>query len=472
MADLKASSKKVVIIGAGPAGLAAGCRLCHHGIDTVLLEKDQQVGGLSRTVCHKGNYFDIGGHRFYTKNKAVLAWWQGLLKDDFIKVPRLSRIFYRGKYFNYPISIGNVLAGLGMWDAGLMLASYCRSRLFPFREEKNLEEWTVNRFGKRLYRAFFKHYSEKVWGIPCERISADWAAERIRGVSISTALRNALSNGRKNRIKTFIDEFHFPRLGVGMMYEAAARDIGRHGGEIRLNAEVIEVQHDGKNIKRVICLDARDGKNFAVPGTDFCSSMPITSLVARMSPLPGQEVLEMARKLRYRALVMVYLIARKNDLFKDNWIYVHSPEVNVCRIQNFGNWSRDMVADHRTSSLGLEYFCDEGDALWSKSDEDMIALAGQDLEQLGLMKNGEVLYGHVMRVPLAYPIYEEGYRPALDVIKDFVSGFSNLQCVGRYGMFHYNGMDHPVLTGFLAARNIRGGQHDLWSVDLEEAYDD
>jgi protoporphyrinogen oxidase len=472
MGNVVKASQKVVVIGAGPAGLAAAYRLCHHGIDTVILEKDPQVGGLCRTIRYKGNYFDIGGHRFYTRNKAVLAWWQGLLGADFRKVPRLSRIFYRGEYFDYPISIGEVLAGLGMFDAGLMLVSYLKSRLFPYPKERNLEEWTINRFGKRLYQAFFKYYSEKVWGIPCDQISADWAAERIRGVSVFAAVRHALSKGRENNIRTFIDEFRFPRLGVGMMYEAAAREVEERGGEIRLRSEVIEIRHDHNRITGVVCRNAQDGTIFEVQGTDYCSSMPITSLVGRMHPAPDKEVLEMCRRLRYRALVMVYLVVGRKDLFKDNWIYVHSPEVKVCRIQNLGNWSQDMVADPQTSALGMEYFCDEGDALWSRSDGALLELAASDLEALRLMRKDEVLYGHVLRVPKAYPIYDIGYRPALEVIKDFISRFSNLQCIGRYGMFHYNGMDHPVLTGFLAAKNIRGAHHDLWSVDLEEASDD
>ncbi|HOW35063.1 MAG TPA: NAD(P)/FAD-dependent oxidoreductase [Candidatus Omnitrophota bacterium] len=466
------SVKRVVIIGAGPAGLAAGYRLCDQGMDTLIVEQDSQVGGLSRTIRYKGNYFDIGGHRFFTKNKEVLTWWQDLLKEDLLKIPRSSKIYYQDTFFNYPLSVRNVLANIGWVNAFLIPLSYLKSRLFPQRKETNFEQWIVNRFGRKLYQLFFKEYTEKVWGIPCRQISSDWASERIKGLSLSTALRNALSGGRNNTVKTLIKEFLFPRFGSGMMYEAIAQKITEKGGEVKLRSEVIQIKHDYKRIKSLVCKDSVSGSIFEVGGSDFCSSMPITSLVARMDPPPGRFILETCQRLRYRSMVMVYCIVDRKDLSPDNWIYVHSPQVRVARIQNFRKWSPAMVAGPDKASLGMEYFCDEGDAFWSLSDRDLIDLGVRELEKLKLATYKEVTDGYVLRVPKAYPIYDDGYRQALAVIKDFVSGFSNLQCIGRYGMFQYTNMDRSTLIGFLAAKNILGAHEDLWSADLGEACND
>ena len=456
-----------MIIGAGPAGLAAGCRLTSRTIDTVILEKGAGVGGLSRTIRYRGNYFDIGGHRFFTKNRDVLRWWHQIMEEDFLKVPRSSRIFYEGKYFDYPIRLKNVLAGLGFFNAVMILASYFKARLFPCRNEENLEQWTVNRFGRKLYQIFFKYYSEKVWGIPCQRISVDWAAERIRGVSLSAAVRNALSGGRNNKVKSLIKTFYFPRLGAGMMYERAAQKVIEQGGQIRCNSEVVRVSHDHKNITRVSCKDALTGGIFEVEGSDFCSSMPVTALVQRMDPPANDNVLQMCGRLRYRSMVMVYLILDTGDFCEDTWIYVHSGQVKVARIQNFSKWSLAMLADPATTSLGMEYFCDEGDGVWRSSDQDLVETAVKELDVLGLARGKAIRDSLVVRVPEAYPVYEKDYREALDVVRSFVGGFSNLQCMGRNGMFHYNGMDHSVLAGFLAAENVLGARHDLWSIDVE-----
>jgi protoporphyrinogen oxidase len=467
MTYYKNNTKKVVIIGAGPAGLAAGYKATQQKINTVIIEMGAQAGGLSRTICYKGNYFDIGGHRFFTKNKEVLSWWRELLRQDFLKVPRSSRIFYNGKYFDYPISVKNVIFGLGLGNAILILLSYIKARIFPSASEASLELWLTNRFGKRLYRIFFKNYSEKVWGMPCENISADWAAERIKGVSLSAAVRNALSGGRNNKVKSLISEFYFPRLGAGMMYEAAARKIIEQAGEIKFNNEVVKIKHAQKKIISLICRDSLTGSTFEVSGSDFCSSMPITSLVERMDPPAEKQVLEACNKLRYRSLVLVFLVIDTSDFCQDTWIYVHSPLVKAARIQNFRKWSQDMLADPKTSTIGVEYFCDEGDAFWRQSDEVLKDLAVSELEKVGLSRGKAVLDSLVVRIPKAYPVYERGYLQSLDVVKGFCCGFSNLQCMGRYGLFHYNGMDHSVLTGFLAAQNLVGEQKDLWNVNVE-----
>ncbi len=468
--DIK--TRKAVIIGAGPAGVAAGYRLSLNGVNTVVLEQDAQVGGISRTINYKGNYLDLGGHRFFSKRPEVLAWWKDILKEDFLTVARSSKIFYKGRYFHYPISINGVLSGLGLMDSVLILFSYLKSRVYFGQKEMNLEQWLIRRFGKRLYKTFFKNYSEKVWGLDCARISPDWAAERIRGVSLSAAIRNALSGGRNNAVKSMIKKFYFPRLGAGMMYEAAARIITEQGGQILLNRQVVEIRHDYNNIVCLVCKDMQNGDFLEVKGSDFCSSMPITSLVSRMRPSPPDQVLQSCANLRYRSMILVYLIVKRDDLFKDNWIYIHSPKVKVARIQNFRNWSRDMLAVKDTSSLCLEYFCDELDGFWSQSDEALIDLAVKDIEELNLVSKSDIQDVLVFRVAKAYPVYEKNYLSSLEQIKSFLKGFSNLQCIGRYGMFHYNGMDHSVLTGFLAADNILGAQEDIWNLDMEEAGND
>ncbi len=464
--------KRAVIIGAGPAGLAAGDKLTGQGVETIILEKDAQVGGISRTICYKGNYFDIGGHRFYTQNSSVLGWWKDTLKEDFRPVSRQSRIYYQDTFFDYPLSVANVLAHIGPFKALAIAASYVFSRFSSRGKAENLEEWLISRFGKKLYEMFFKEYTLKVWGRPCAELSADWAGRRIKGLSLSVAVRNAFSGGRQNKVKTLIKEFYYPRLGSGMMYEAAAQKISLKGGKIQLNAEVVEIKHDHDRILSVVCRDCRTGKKFETPGSDFCSSMPLTLLVSRMSPLPGRDILQMCGKLSYRSLVMVYFIIKRKDLAPDNWIYVHSKDAAVSRIQNFKRWSAEMVADPRNSSLGLEYFCDEGDSFWAQPDKAILEKAVFELEKLKLCRKEEILDGFAVRVAKAYPVYGRDYRQALEALKGFVKNFSNLQCIGRYGMFQYNNMENSAVSGFLAAANILGAKKDLWSADLEEESDD
>jgi protoporphyrinogen oxidase len=462
--------KNVVIIGAGPAGLAAGDLLSAQGVAPVLLEKQDCVGGLSRTIEYKGFRFDIGSHRFFTKNKEVSAWWLGLLGNDFRQIPRHTRIYYKGVFFNYPLSIANVLARLGFVNSLPIFLSYLKSRAFPDSQEHNFEKWVTNRFGKKLYRIFFKEYTEKVWGIPCDRISSDWAAQRIKGLSLSSAVRNALFPGRCGDIKTLINEFYYPRLGAGMMYERARDRIVNNNGRLVCGAAVNRVYHGEGKIKSVAYKNAADGQQIRVEADVVCSSMPLPELILALDPKPPDQVLAAAEQLCFRSLVMVYFLVDCADLFRDNWIYVNSNDVAMGRISNYKNWSPDMVADPGTTSLGLEYFCTEGDPLWRSSDGDLIALAQKELVKLEFARQLDIKDAFVLRVPGAYPVYENGYALALEIVKDYVAGFSNLYCIGRAGMFRYNNMDHSILAGLLCAKNILGAKEDIWQVNVDKAH--
>ncbi|UNU26534.1 NAD(P)/FAD-dependent oxidoreductase [Microcoleus vaginatus] len=456
----------VAIVGAGPAGLTAAYELVKQGIIPVVLEKGDKVGGIARTETYKGYRFDIGGHRFYTKVEAVQQLWQEVLGNEFIKVPRLSRIFYRGKFFNYPISAFNTLFNLGIIESMLIILSYVKVRIWPLTEEKTFEQWVINRFGERLYKTFFKTYTEKVWGIPCSEIQADWAAQRIKGLSLTTAIINALFGS--NDTKTLIKEFDYPALGPGMMWEKFAEAVENKDGKVYLDTKVISFEREGNKIKSITA--EQNGEVVQYSADNFITSMPISALVARLKPQPPEEVLHAARSLKYRDFLIVSLIVNRKDLFPDNWIYIHSPEVKVGRIQNFKNWSAALVPDASKSCLGMEYFCSVGDEVWEMSDAQLIELATRELVGLGLATTAEVEDGVVIRQPKAYPVYDGEYRGHLQVLEGFVKGIENLQTIGRNGMHRYNNQDHSMLTGMLAVRNILGEKHDLWDVNTERSY--
>ncbi|MEP6902113.1 MAG: NAD(P)/FAD-dependent oxidoreductase [Actinomycetota bacterium] len=465
--------KKVVIIGGGPAGLTAAYQLCKEGVESVVLEKDTVVGGISRTVNYKGYLFDIGGHRFFTKVKAVDEMWREVLGEEkFLRRSRLSRIYYNKKFFYYPLKATNALLGLGIFNSFLMLGSYAKAQMFPIKNEISFEDWICNRFGKRLFNTFFKTYTEKVWGIPCHEISADWAAQRIKGLSLISTIKNALlatqTEDKGEIIKTLIDAFDYPEKGPGQMWEMVAESIQKRGSELKMKSSVEEILwQNGK----VTALEIEvDGRRETVAGTDFISSMPVQELVRKMKPEPPAEVKAAADKLGYRDFLTVSLIINKADLFKDNWIYIHDSEVKVGRIQNFKNWSPQMVPDPDKTCLGLEYFCFEGDGLWTTTDEDLIALATKELGMLGLVDPQDVEDGAVVRMPKAYPIYDSVYVEAVNTIREFLTGLGNLYLVGRNGMHKYNNQDHSMLTAMLSVKNILGANYDVWEVNVDNEY--
>jgi protoporphyrinogen oxidase len=458
--------KPVVIIGAGPAGLAAGYELINRNVRPVVLERDGIVGGIARTESYKDFFFDIGGHRFFTKNEEVNRLWKELLGDDFLRVNRLSRIFYQGKYFNYPLRPANALFNLGLVESLLILISYCRARLSPFPEENSFEEWIINRFGERLYKTFFKTYTEKVWGIPCSEIRADWAAQRIKGLSLLVAVSNALFGGQQS--KSLIEQFDYPRFGPGMMWKSFMDRIVAGNGKVMLNAEVSAIHHSNAMITAVEYND--DNARIKLVPDQCISSLPISKLVQLFRPQPSAEVLDAANQLSYRAFIIVVLVIDIPELFPDQWLYVHSPKVKVGRIQNFKNWSSSMVPDQSKTSIGMEYFCNENDETWNTADSSLVENATREMVILGLGRAPQVIDSYVVRQSHAYPVYDSDYKKNLQVIRNYLENFSNLQTIGRSGMHRYNNMDHSMQTGTLAAQNCTGENHDLWEINEEKSY--
>jgi protoporphyrinogen oxidase len=464
-----APGDRVVVIGGGPAGLTAAYQMTQMGWPITVLEADDMLGGISRTAQYKGYRFDIGGHRFFTKITPVEALWHEILEKEFISVPRLSRIHYQGKFFDYPLKAGNALAGLGPLNAARIFLSYLWWHYNPYPVEENFEQWVTNRFGKRLFEIFFKTYTEKVWGIPCTEIRAEWAAQRIQGLSLAKAILNATAlNKRSKDIKSLINEFQYPRLGPGQMWETCAQKIAQMGGQVLMKHYVQAIEHkDGKIV--AVRAQTPDGER-RFEAEHFFSTMPVRSLVRALDPQPPQAVVDDAEGLKYRDFLVVALMLQKEDLFPDNWIYIHTPGVKVGRIQNFNNWSKAMVPEPGTTCLGMEYFCFKGDGLWDSSDADLVKQAARELEELGLAKAADVKDGAVIRMPKAYPIYDSKYRGHLDGVRAYIDPLVNLHTVGRNGMHKYNNQDHSMLTAMFAVQNMQGAAFDIWEVNTDFEY--
>jgi len=460
----------VVIIGAGPAGLTAALELCERGVSTTVLEADDVVGGISRTVHRDDWHFDIGGHRFFTKVSEVeKRWWQILGADDFLLRPRLSRIRYNGKFFDYPLKAMNALRGLGVIEASRCVGSYAWARVRPPKDQTNFEGWVSARFGRRLYGIFFRTYTEKVWGVPGDELAADWAAQRIKNLSLGRAIIDAL-RPRRNRkdVASLIEEFHYPRLGPGMMWERAHAQVQNLGGDVVLEAPVVSLRHHNGLVTGVVY--ERDGSH-TVGCTAVVSSMPIGELVLAMDPPAPTPVVDAAKGLRHRDFLTVALVVPADVGFPDNWIYIHEAGVRVGRIQNFGQWSPEMVAPG-TTCLGLEYFVSIGDDLWEMADDDLVVLATDELASLGLVDREVIGQGYVVRMPKAYPVYDAFYEAHVDVLRKWLDAHaSNVAPVGRNGMHKYNNQDHSMLTAVYAVENlIDGTDHDVWAVNVDEDY--
>jgi protoporphyrinogen oxidase len=471
--DRNCHSNEIIVVGAGPAGLTAAVTLVENGHRVTVLEKDPEyVGGIARTVAYKGYRFDIGGHRFFSKSNEIIDFWKARLGSEFISVKRLSRIFYRGTFFDYPLKATNALFGLGIFTSFLCGCSYLKALLFPIKTEKSFADWVSNRFGNKLFNIFFKTYTEKVWGMPCHEISADWAAQRIKGLSLWKAVLNAFFSRKKEKseiIKTLVDTFEYPRLGPGQMWEQTRDDIIAAGSQVQMGETVVAINTIGDSVISVTTRDAAGEENDWA-GEQFIVSLPLQEAVLAFSPALPDEALAAAKRLKYRDFLTVALIVKRTGLFPDNWIYVHDPAVKLGRIQNFNNWSMEMVPDKTTTCLGLEYFCFEGDALWSATDEELIALGKKELASLGLVDEAEIIDGCVVRMEKAYPVYDSGYQADVAIIREAVRRFENIQPVGRNGMHKYNNQDHSMMTALLAARNIDGEKFNLWNVNTDAEY--
>ncbi len=463
------------VIGAGPAGLTAAFELNKLGVKSTVLESDDIVGGISRTVNYRGYRFDIGGHRFFSKVELVNQLWNEILGEDFLLRPRMSRIHYRGHFFDYPLKAINALTGLGPVESAMVCLSYAKAKFFPSREESTFEQWVSNRFGYRLYQIFFKTYTEKVWGIPCTEISADWAAQRIKNLSLKEAIRNALfpTSGGKTKdgqvITTLIDQFHYPRFGPGMMWERCEQLLAQSGNPTHRGIRVDRIRHRSGRVEAVY--GVKDGgERVEFGGDHFISSMPMREMIAAMDPPPPPEVLKAADSLRYRDYLTVVLIAERDEIFPDNWIYIHSPEVKMGRVQNYKNWSPYMVPDAKRTSLGLEYFLWDKDEEWRWPNERLIELGIRECAQIGLAQPNEIVDGTVVRMPKAYPVYDQEYQGHVETIRRWLETLENFQTVGRNGLHRYNNQDHSMVTAVYAARNIVGEKLDVWAVNTEMEY--
>jgi protoporphyrinogen oxidase len=457
--------KPTVILGAGPAGLTAGYLLVRRGLPVVVLEAEDQVGGIAKTAVRDGYRFDLGGHRFFTKAKEVDDLWHEIMDEEFLRRPRMSRIYWNGKFLDYPLRGPDVIKKLGPVELTRAFLSYLVARMKPKRNEETFEEWVSNRFGKRLFNLFFKSYTEKVWGVPTSEIRAEWAAQRIRGLSFFSAAKSAFFGNRGNKIKSLISQFNYPRYGPGQMWEAMTREIERLGGKVLLQHRVSRLDFEADR-----CVRVHAGERVFEPAA-VISSLPLRNTVGMAQPHPRNEVMAAARGLRYRDFLTVALVLDGEDLFPDNWIYIHEPRVRVGRIQNFRSWSPWMVPDPTKACVGLEYFCFAGDELWEMEDEALVQLGMRELEDLGLARREQLEFGFVERVPKAYPMYDADYAERVHAIRSWLDGLDNFIQVGRNGLHRYNNSDHSMLTAMRAVENlVKGTDHDIWAVNAESAY--
>ncbi|TML65402.1 MAG: NAD(P)/FAD-dependent oxidoreductase [Actinobacteria bacterium] len=456
------------VLGAGPAGLTAAYTLALRGRPAEVFEADGVVGGIAKTVEFQGYRFDLGGHRFFTKLKPIERLWEEMLGDELLTRPRLSRIYYQGKFLAYPLVAKDVVARLGVVESMLCALSYLWRRMRPKPPPTSFEDWVTMHFGRRLYDAFFRSYTEKVWGIPGSEVKAEWAAQRIKNFSLSKAILTMLGL-RHAHVTTLLEEFRYPRLGPGQMWEAFRRRIEESGVPVRLNHRCTSIKHDGAGRVESIVV-ATNGDATELPVEAVLSSIPLVDLVLSLDPLPPPRVVAAAARLRYRDLCLVALIIDDETPFPDNWIYLHDPDTRAGRVQNFGAWSESMVRPG-TTCLGVEYFCFEGDEIWELPDAEAVELAKRELGRIGLIDPARVVDGVKVRVPRAYPMYDANYQEALPVVREYLRGFTNLRTCGRNGLHRYNNQDHSMWTAILATLDLLdGGGHDVWSVNTDAEY--
>ena len=464
------NSKAFYILGGGPAGLAAAYELTKQGQSVIVIERESRVGGLAKSINYQGFILDYGPHRFFTKVAPVLKLWHEVLGNDQVTVNRLTRIYYGGKYFSYPLKAFEALSTLGIFESFKIITSYASVRLFPNRHPKHFAQWVTNKFGKRLFEIFFQAYTEKLWGIPCTEISADWAAQRIKGLSLLSAVRNALL-GNSGKVKSLVDQFQFPRLGSGQLYEKISDYLRSHNQQVLVNTEVVRVHHENFQVTQLTLRNRQTGVEETVNCGGVISSIPISLLVQQINSPPPSSVINAAKSLKFRNTILVYLIVESGNLFPDNWLYINEPSVQLGRVTNFANWSGEMLPNRHQTPICCEYWCNFDDPMWTKPEDELRLQAEQELRKIGLLRQEKVSGGFIKRLPRTYPIYAGNYQAALSEIQGYLQQFQNLQLIGRYGAFKYNNQDHSLLMGIMAAENVlTPDKHDLWSVNSDSEY--
>lgn len=460
--------KRVLIIGAGPAGMTAAYELVKLGAIVEVFEASNQVGGMARTIDLWGQKVDLGPHRFFSTDPVVNRLWEEALAGEYAAVDRLTRIFYSGKFFHYPLRPFDALSNLGIFESIRCVFSYLLAQLKIGNDSKKgtFENWVVSRFGKRLFQIFFKTYSEKLWGISCQELDADFAAQRIKGLSLFGAIMNAFKGGRGNKHKTLVDQFFYPIKGSGALYEKMADHVRKSGGKIHLNAKIASVTMTGKTITGI---QLQDGT--LVSGDHVISTMPLTHLVNGLANVP-EPVKASSDALTFRNTILVYLLVDGKNLFPDNWLYIHEPSLLLGRVTNFRNWVPSLYGSDEKTILCLEYWCNDPDPMWSMEHSALIDLATKEIRATGLIGKTAVLKGHVHLVKRCYPVYKAGYQTDVTNVANYLKGLDNLSVIGRYGSFKYNNQDHSIVMGYLAAQNIMlGKNHDLWSINTDyESY--
>lgn len=499
--------KKAIVIGAGPAGLTLAYELLEKSdIVPIIFEATQDIGGISKTVEYKGNRIDIGGHRFFSKSDKVMQWWLNILPLQDVPTPnpdetdkimllrsRLSRIFFLRKFFDYPISLSpTTFKNLGLFRIMKIGFSYIKSCLFQIKPEKSLEDFFINRFGKELYSTFFEDYTEKVWGVPCSEIKPEWGAQRIKGLSITKTILHAMKKtfckkpdlAQKEEETSLIEQFMYPKLGPGYMWETVAQIVKSKGGEVNLNQKIIAINFEDNKIKSVSVQNTLTGEVKEHVADYYISSMPVQDLISAMGNTVPHEVSDVAKNLKYRDFITVGLLLNKlkikntskvktmNDIVPDNWVYIQERDVKLGRLQIFNNWSPYMVKNPNNAWIGLEYFCNENDYLWNMDDDEFSKFAIDELAKIDIINKEDVLDSVVIRMPKAYPAYFGSYDK-FDTIKNFVDNFENLFLIGRNGMHRYNNMDHSMMSAMLTVENIINGvtlKDNIWGVNVEEEY--
>ncbi|MGZ4386467.1 MAG: NAD(P)/FAD-dependent oxidoreductase [Gaiellaceae bacterium] len=460
------NSVGTAVLGAGPAGLSAAHVLSLRGAQAAVFEADGSVGGIAKTIEFQGYRFDLGGHRFFTKLRPIERLWREAIGDDFLLRPRLSRIYYRGRYLAYPLAAWDVVSRLGLIESLRCTLSYARSRVTRPRDPATFEEWVTSRFGKRLYDAFFRSYTEKVWGIPGDEIMAEWAAQRIKDFSLAKAVLRIFGIGREHA--TLIEEFHYPRLGPGQMWEAFRRRVEDRGIPVHLNHRCVAIRREGMRATSIVVRS--NGSETELPVDAILSSIPLRDLIEMLEPAPPEEVRAAAGRLRYRDFVLVALMMDDAEPFPDNWIYLHDPGTRAGRVQNFGAWSESMVRPG-TTCLGVEYFCFQGDEVWEMPERQTVEMAIEELARIGLIDPARVVDGVKVRVPKAYPMYDRVYTEVLPVVREWIDGMENLHTFGRNGLHRYNNQDHSMWTAILATLNLLDDRnYDVWSVNADRTY--